>query len=145
MPSRDAGHEAISIGTRKTGGLKPRLSSTPRRGLRGGRYQIAASRRGGRGGGGGGGGGGGRGGGGGAGLSAAPRPAETEPDAPPLAGLPTGFGDGGVAMGVEASQWRRCSSCKAPIRFGAVYWVCNVSTCNQKRTGLVFWTVSCWE
>ena len=48
-------------------------------------------------------------------------------------------------MGVEASQWRRCSSCKAPIRFGAVYWVCNVSTCNQKRTGLVFCTVSCWD
>lgn len=48
-------------------------------------------------------------------------------------------------MGVEASQWRRCSSCKAPIGFGAAYWVCNVSTCNQKRTGLVFCTVSCWD
>ena len=48
-------------------------------------------------------------------------------------------------MGVEASQWRRCSSCKAPIGFGATYWVCNVSTCNQKRTGLVFCTVSCWD
>jgi hypothetical protein len=48
-------------------------------------------------------------------------------------------------MGVEASRWRRCSSCKAPIGFGAVYWVCNVSTCNQKRTGLVFCTVSCWD
>jgi hypothetical protein len=48
-------------------------------------------------------------------------------------------------MGAEASQWRRCSSCKAPIGFGATYWVCNVSTCNQKRTGLAFCTVSCWD
>jgi hypothetical protein len=45
----------------------------------------------------------------------------------------------------EASQWRRCSSCKAPIAFGVPYWVCNVSTCNQKRTGLAFCTVSCWD
>jgi hypothetical protein len=42
-------------------------------------------------------------------------------------------------------QWRRCSACKKPIDFGAAYWVCNVSTCNRKRTGLVFCTVSCWE
>jgi hypothetical protein len=48
-------------------------------------------------------------------------------------------------MGGEASQWRRCSSCKTPIGFGATYWVCNVSTCNQKRTGLAFCTVSCWD
>jgi hypothetical protein len=26
-----------------------------------------------------------------------------------------------------------------------MYWTCNVSTCNRKRTGLVFCTVSCWE
>ena len=42
-------------------------------------------------------------------------------------------------------QWRRCSACKKPIDYGAAYWVCNVSTCNRKRTGLVFCTVSCWE
>ena len=48
-------------------------------------------------------------------------------------------------MAIEASRWRRCSSCKGPIGFGAAYWVCNVSTCNQKRTGLVFCTVSCWD
>jgi hypothetical protein len=41
--------------------------------------------------------------------------------------------------------WRRCSSCKRPIGFGATYWVCSVSTCNQKRTGLAFCTVSCWD
>lgn len=42
-------------------------------------------------------------------------------------------------------QWRRCSACKNPIAFGAQYWTCNVSTCNRKRTGLLFCTVTCWE
>lgn len=46
---------------------------------------------------------------------------------------------------VSENQWRRCSACKQPITFGSVYWVCNVSTCNRKRTGLVFCTVTCWE
>src|SRR5947209_6640607 len=41
--------------------------------------------------------------------------------------------------------WRRCNSCKKPIGYGADYWVCNVSTCNRKRTGLVFCDVSCWD
>jgi hypothetical protein len=45
----------------------------------------------------------------------------------------------------DASHWRRCSSCKNPIGFGAQHWVCNVSTCNRPRTGLVFCTVSCWD
>ena len=45
----------------------------------------------------------------------------------------------------EAADWRRCSACKNPIALGATYWTCNVSTCNRKRTGLVFCTVSCWE
>jgi hypothetical protein len=43
------------------------------------------------------------------------------------------------------SGWRRCSSCKKEIGFTATYWVCNVSTCNRKRTGLVFCTTSCWD
>jgi histone H3/H4 len=43
------------------------------------------------------------------------------------------------------NQWRRCSACKKPIAFGARYWTCNVSTCNRKRTGLVFCSVTCWE
>ncbi|OFZ20978.1 MAG: hypothetical protein A2X94_06490 [Bdellovibrionales bacterium GWB1_55_8] len=43
------------------------------------------------------------------------------------------------------TEWRRCSSCKKPIRYGQLYWVCNVSTCNRKRTGLVFCEVSCWD
>lgn len=42
-------------------------------------------------------------------------------------------------------QWRRCSACKGPIPVGATYWVCNVSTCNRRRTGLAFCSVSCWE
>ncbi len=41
--------------------------------------------------------------------------------------------------------WRRCSSCKAEIGFAAPHWVCNVSTCNRKRTGLVFCSVACWD
>lgn len=45
----------------------------------------------------------------------------------------------------ESIQWRRCSACKQPIAYGAGYWVCSVSTCNRKRTGLVFCTVTCWE
>ncbi|NUM88595.1 MAG: hypothetical protein HUU37_05260 [Bdellovibrionales bacterium] len=41
--------------------------------------------------------------------------------------------------------WKRCSSCKKTIPFGALYWACNVSTCNRKRTALHFCTVSCWD
>ncbi|MCL4683659.1 hypothetical protein KJ059_02795 [Myxococcota bacterium] len=42
-------------------------------------------------------------------------------------------------------RWRRCSSCKEPLGFGAEYWACNVSTCNRGRTALVFCSVSCWD
>lgn len=42
-------------------------------------------------------------------------------------------------------KWRSCSACKKPIALGSIYWTCNVSTCNRKRTGLVFCSVSCWE
>ncbi len=45
----------------------------------------------------------------------------------------------------EESSWRRCSVCKQPIGFGATYWVCSVSTCQRKRTGLAFCSVECWE
>jgi hypothetical protein len=41
--------------------------------------------------------------------------------------------------------WKKCSSCKKPIAYGQAYWVCNVSTCNRKRTGLAFCEVSCWD
>jgi hypothetical protein len=46
---------------------------------------------------------------------------------------------------MEADLWRRCSSCKGTIGFGARHWICNVSTCNRPRTGLFFCSVSCWE
>jgi hypothetical protein len=45
----------------------------------------------------------------------------------------------------EPDRWRGCSVCKEPIALGAAYWVCNVSTCNRKRTGLVFCSVDCWD
>ncbi len=48
-------------------------------------------------------------------------------------------------MTEAATYWKRCSSCKNEIGFERIYWVCNVSTCNRKRTGLVFCTVSCWD
>jgi hypothetical protein len=43
------------------------------------------------------------------------------------------------------SFWRKCSSCKSKIQFGQNFWVCNVSTCNRKRTGLIFCKVACWD
>ncbi|HXX49333.1 MAG TPA: hypothetical protein VEN47_13970 [Myxococcota bacterium] len=45
----------------------------------------------------------------------------------------------------ESGAWRRCSSCKREIAFAATYWVCSVSTCNRKRTGLSFCSTSCWD
>ena len=47
--------------------------------------------------------------------------------------------------GSESSFWKKCSICKKEIAYGAVYQVCNVSTCNRKKTGLVFCTVDCWD
>jgi hypothetical protein len=44
-----------------------------------------------------------------------------------------------------ATGWKKCSACKKPIDFGVIYYVCNVSTCNRKRTALQFCDVSCWE
>ena len=42
-------------------------------------------------------------------------------------------------------SWRRCNACKESIALGAIYWVCSVSTCNRKRTGMAFCSVDCWE
>ncbi len=41
--------------------------------------------------------------------------------------------------------WRKCTTCKKPIGFGQVFWVCSVSTCTRQRTGLVFCTVTCFD
>jgi hypothetical protein len=43
------------------------------------------------------------------------------------------------------AEWRLCSACKKPIQLGADYYACNVSTCNRKRTSMVFCSVTCWE
>ncbi len=44
-----------------------------------------------------------------------------------------------------SNNWRSCSSCKSPIAYREIYWVCNVSTCNRKRTSLAFCTTDCWD
>ena len=49
-----------------------------------------------------------------------------------------------MVAGAE-NEWRRCNACKNPIFLGATHWVCSVSTCNRKRTGMVFCSVDCWE
>ncbi len=41
--------------------------------------------------------------------------------------------------------WRSCNICKQEIPFQSKYYVCSVSTCNHKRTGLVFCSVDCWD
>ncbi|MCB0355615.1 MAG: hypothetical protein KDD40_01325, partial [Bdellovibrionales bacterium] len=41
--------------------------------------------------------------------------------------------------------WRKCSSCKSEIPYKNKYYVCSVSTCNGKRTGLVFCSIPCFE
>ncbi len=46
---------------------------------------------------------------------------------------------------VDDKIWLKCNSCKKPIPYGVLYWVCNVSTCNRLRTGLKFCTVTCWD
>lgn len=48
-------------------------------------------------------------------------------------------------VSVDPNFWKKCSSCKKSIPYSALYWVCNVSTCNRKRTGLAFCTVACWD
>jgi len=41
--------------------------------------------------------------------------------------------------------WRKCSTCKKEIGFQSEYYVCSVSSCNTKRTGLVFCGISCFD
>ena len=45
----------------------------------------------------------------------------------------------------EENLWLLCSACRKGISFGAVHWVCSVSTCNRSRTRLVFCSVPCWD
>ncbi len=48
-------------------------------------------------------------------------------------------------MSEAPSHYKLCSECKKPIAFSADYYRCSVSTCNRKRTGLFFCSVSCWD
>lgn len=47
--------------------------------------------------------------------------------------------------GDSPQHYKLCSECKRPIAFAADYYRCSVSTCNRKRTGLFFCSVSCWD
>lgn len=41
--------------------------------------------------------------------------------------------------------WRTCTSCRLPIGFEVPHFRCSISTCNRKRTFLVFCSLPCWE
>jgi hypothetical protein len=41
--------------------------------------------------------------------------------------------------------WRKCSSCKKEIFCRSFYFVCSVSTCQQKKTDYAFCSVECWD
>ncbi len=56
------------------------------------------------------------------------------------------LGDDVTHVSAEPPQhYKLCSECKRPIAFAAEYYRCSVSTCNRKRTGLFFCSVSCWD
>jgi hypothetical protein len=48
-------------------------------------------------------------------------------------------------MEPQRTYFRLCSSCKKELPFESVYYVCSVSTCNRKRTGLTFCSLPCFE
>ena len=43
------------------------------------------------------------------------------------------------------TYWKKCSTCKKELPFGTAYYICSVSTCQGKRTGLHFCSVECWD
>ena len=43
------------------------------------------------------------------------------------------------------TYWNKCSTCKKELPFKAAYYICSVSTCQGKRTGLHFCSVECWD
>lgn len=61
-----------------------------------------------------------------------------------LAQLPEGYCIGMTGLASD-DIWRNCNICKTGIGFGATYFVCSVSTCNRKRTGLYFCGLPCFE
>jgi hypothetical protein len=48
-------------------------------------------------------------------------------------------------MDPQRTYFRLCSSCKRELPFEGTHYTCSVSTCNRKRTGLTFCSVSCFE
>jgi histone H3/H4 len=48
-------------------------------------------------------------------------------------------------MEAATDFWKKCSTCKKPIAYGAKYYVCSVSSCNGQRTGYVFCNMVCFE
>ena len=48
-------------------------------------------------------------------------------------------------METADQSWRKCSTCKKPINWGARYYECSVSTCTNERTGYVFCSVGCFD
>lgn len=47
--------------------------------------------------------------------------------------------------GLSADGWKVCSSCKKELPFQSQYYLCSVSTCQRKRTGLFFCSPACFE
>ena len=41
--------------------------------------------------------------------------------------------------------WKKCSTCKKPIGYERDHYICSVSTCQHKRKGFQFCSVTCWD
>ncbi len=48
-------------------------------------------------------------------------------------------------MHSDPLAFKRCSTCRQSIAWGAKYFTCSVSTCNRARIGLFFCSIPCWE
>lgn len=46
---------------------------------------------------------------------------------------------------LSTNGWKVCSSCKKELPFESQYYLCSVSTCQRKRTGLFFCSPACFE
>lgn len=46
---------------------------------------------------------------------------------------------------LSANGWKVCSICKKELPFQGQYYLCSVSTCQRKRTGLFFCSPACFE
>jgi hypothetical protein len=45
----------------------------------------------------------------------------------------------------KQNYWKLCNLCKKPIPFGAVYYLCSVSTCRTQKLTLHFCSYACWD